>query len=118
MRKPATKLRREDKLWIVAYFPQPKASDLRSDVLIKGSVDLDRVEIASQIGEGVKIASFQLRIDDSIPVRIRPSAGSAVHILGEGHGSTRCSPFLLPPAYEKKRRKSRGWFRSEEHTSE
>src|SRR5205085_1262756 len=78
----------EQEFWIVSYLSQPEARDFRPDVLIEGSVDLDGVEIARQFSQRVKASALQLGIDDSIPVLIRPTGGSTVQILGEGHDST------------------------------
>jgi hypothetical protein len=49
----------------------PKAAVLRI-----GRVDLNGVEIASEIGEGIKALRLLGRIDDSVPVLIYPARGS------------------------------------------
>src|SRR4029077_1008354 len=74
--------------------------------LIERGVDFNRVEVSCEIFERMEAAWFQLRINNSIPVWVRPAGRSTVEGLGEGHNGTPSFSFYSPPVYAKKRRKS------------
>src|ERR1700704_651793 len=92
MRELPSEFGRKQKFRIVRHLSYPQASDLRPDGLVERSVDFDRVEVARNILKRVEAARLQPRINDSVPVLIRPPGRTTIECLGEGHGD---NPFVL-----------------------
>ena len=82
----------ELKLGIRLHLLHPESHNFWLKVLIKGAVDLDCIEASREEIKRVKAASIDLWVNQSVPMRIRPSCGAKKG--GGGHDRRSSSLFV------------------------
>src|SRR5205085_4606684 len=95
MREAAVQFSREQELRVSSHFARPQARDLRPGWLVESGIDLDCIEVLGQGLECVEATWFGPGVNNSIPVRVRPSGRSARYRWGKRHSRSPSSNLRL-----------------------